>query len=274
MEPIGPETKAFDPLPLYVGHVSWAEPSSPPHVTNPHRHPHPELCVVQGSAVLVVDAVEVEIVGPCAFVIAPGRVHTWTISDPFELWVVGLKPGVVDGDGLIARLADAPVPIPDDEFADLLGLLRLARRRFEEQPDRPTRAADLVGSLTRLLGEWSTAPALAGRPDDVVDAFVAAVEQTHGRRIAVGTVARELGVSAGHLADRVSARLGRSPREIIDQHSHAEACRRLTAGASAASVAAGLGFADASQFGRWFKRHAGVTPGEFRTSSRPDPGEG
>ncbi|MEM9202168.1 MAG: AraC family transcriptional regulator [Actinomycetota bacterium] len=270
---IGPETKAFDPLPLYVGHVSWADGHEPPHHTDPHRHPHAELCLVQGRAELEIDGIVDSIVGPSAFVIAPGRVHTWTISEPFDLWVVGLKPGVIDSDGLVARLAEQPTVIPAPDLDDVIAMLRLARRRFEEQPERSVRAADLVGSLVRLLGEWSPARAATSRPDDVVDAFIAAVEQAHGRRISVRTVAAEIGISAGHLADRVSSRLGRSPREVIENYTAAEASRRLTAGASGASVAAALGFSDPSQFGRWFKRIAGVTPGAFRASARPDQGE-
>ena len=48
------EVRAYDGLPLYVGIAEW-EAADTVVQTDPHRHPHPELCIGRGPATLTLD---------------------------------------------------------------------------------------------------------------------------------------------------------------------------------------------------------------------------
>ncbi|MEM9564510.1 MAG: helix-turn-helix transcriptional regulator [Actinomycetota bacterium] len=265
-----PSLVSYENRPLYVGHVVWDAGSSEP--TSLHRHPHHELTIARGSATLLHDFDDVPLSGTAAILMAPGALHRWTVEGPLELWVVGISPGSVpQRSSQITDLSTRGlVAIPDHEADDLFGLLRLAKRRFEEAPDRPGLVANYVQALLDQLTAWASAdrPRPGDRDDDLAGRFIAAIA-SFDRRRTVGEHASALGVSPGHLATVVRARTGRAPKDLIAQRLVLEAKRRLAHGNdSAAAIGRQLGFVDASQFGRWFQRHTAETPGGFRASVR------
>ncbi|MEM7340085.1 MAG: helix-turn-helix domain-containing protein [Actinomycetota bacterium] len=262
--------RAFDATPLYVGHARWTD--GLPIVTDAHRHPHPELSVAIGTATLTHDFEDVAVSGMSAVVIDAGVVHQWTITEPFELWVVGMTPGAVADQGaMVERLVAAGVvSIPDIEADDLVAMIRLAKRRFEEQPTEPGRAATFMPPFLGQLVDWAQTPdqsragTTATVADDLVSRFLLAVSASPRERT-VARFAADLGVSAGHLSALVKERTGRTPKQVLTGRTVLEAKRLLSnTTESAAAIAAHLDFVDASQFGRFFREHTGCTPGQFR----------
>ncbi len=153
------------------------------------------------------------------------------------------------------------------EIDDVVALLRLARRRFNDDPRRPGPAVDLVSGLVRMVLGWATpgGDGTGGRDRRLAREFLAALEADGGRARSVTVYASRLGLSPGHLTSVVSASLGRAPKELIADRLVNEAKRLLVVeDLGAAAVAHQLGFSDPSHFGRWFRRHTGVTPGRFR----------
>ncbi|MEM7273709.1 MAG: AraC family transcriptional regulator [Actinomycetota bacterium] len=254
--------------PLYVGHVVWGETAN--EHTSLHRHPHHELTIARGTATLQHDFDDVALSGTAAVLMAPGVLHQWKIDGPLELWVVGISPGSVPGRSQeIAALSWTGLfPIPEEEADDLFGLLRLAKRRFEEAPDRPGLVARYIQTLLDQLETWAVAgwPRPSDHDDDLSRRFIAAIAE-FDRRYTVAEYASALGVSPGHLATVVRARTGQPPKDLIAQRLLLEAKRRLAhSNDSAAAIGRQLGFVDSSQFGRWFQRQAAETPGGFRAS--------
>ena len=87
--------------------------------------------------------------------------------------------------------------------------------------------------------------------------------------VSVSTVAREIGVHPIHLARVFRAHFGDSVGAFLRRLRIEWAAARLAASESSlAEIAAGAGFADQSHFTRTFKRHLGVTPGQFRSARR------
>ncbi|MEM9653742.1 MAG: helix-turn-helix transcriptional regulator [Actinomycetota bacterium] len=264
----GPSLVSYENRPLYIGHVVWGAGSS--ETTSLHRHPHHELTIADGTAVLHHDFDDVPVSGTTAVLMAPGVLHQWTINGPLELWVVGISPGSVRerSEKMAGLSLSGLVAIPGQETDDLFGLLRLAKRRFEEAPDRPGLAANYVQTLLDQLETWAVAdrPRSGDRNDDLAARFIAALAE-FDRRHTVAEHAAALGVSPGHLAAVVRARTGNAPKDLIAQRLLLEAKRRLAHSTdSAAAIGRQLGFVDASQFGRWFQRLSGGTPGGFRAS--------
>lgn len=78
-----------------------------------------------------------------------------------------------------------------------------------------------------------------------------------------------LHISAGHLSEVVKAQSGKPASAYIQERLVLEARRLLFhTHRSVKEIGFDLGFADASYFNRFFKRETGLTPAEYRASSR------
>lgn len=113
-------------------------------------------------------------------------------------------------------------------------------------------AEDVVGHL-RYRGETVLA-----------DVF-AVIERRHGEPLSLRDVAREVGMTPGHLTTIVRRRTGRTVQEWITERRMAES-RRLLAGTDLPiqQVARRVGFADPGYFARLFRRAHGTSPRRWR----------
>ncbi|MET4138090.1 helix-turn-helix domain-containing protein [Pedobacter sp. UYP1] len=85
----------------------------------------------------------------------------------------------------------------------------------------------------------------------------------------VSEYASLLNISAGHLSEVIKSQSGKPAIKHIHERLALEARRLLFhTGSSLKEIAFDLGFSDASYFNRFFKRECGVTPVEYRTSTR------
>lgn len=99
--------------------------------------------------------------------------------------------------------------------------------------------------------------------------FHAAVERDHAVTRRVEDYAAALGYSPRTLTRATVAATGRTAKQYVDDRVLLEAKRLLWhSGLSAREVAARLGFADPSDFTKFFRLRAGETPGAFRGRSR------
>ena len=95
------------------------------------------------------------------------------------------------------------------------------------------------------------------------------IDQGFRQRWPVEHYARELGVSAGQLGRICRQAIGQSPLDAINLRVLHEAQRELVyASLSVKQIAAELGFDDEAYFGRFFKKHTGLKPTEFRDKAR------
>ncbi len=102
----------------------------------------------------------------------------------------------------------------------------------------------------------------------VVERFRAAVDARFRERWSVDQHADALGLSAGQLSRLCRAVLGVSALDVINARIVHEAERELVYSTlSIKQIAGVLGFADEAYFGRFFKKHAGQTPTEFREAA-------
>jgi AraC family transcriptional activator of pobA len=107
-----------------------------------------------------------------------------------------------------------------------------------------------------------------------VERFKALVEEHFRERWAVARYAATLNVSAGQLGRLTREVLGCSPLDAVNQRIVREAQRELVhASSGVKQVAAALGFDDDAYFGRFFKKHTGLRPGEFRQAGRRQVGK-
>jgi AraC-like DNA-binding protein len=116
-------------------------------------------------------------------------------------------------------------------------------------------------------------PAPADAPDpghggDIYTRFLQEIEGSYASTRQVEDYAARLGYTAKTLTRASLAATGHSAKHIVNARVLLEAKRLLVyTDRTVLSIATRLGFTEASNFGKFFTRHTGVTPLEFRKAS-------
>jgi len=105
------------------------------------------------------------------------------------------------------------------------------------------------------------------RKENLVKNFTQLVQKQFKSQRNVNTYAEQLSITPKYLTETVKEITGKTAGEIIDDFVLLEAKLLLDNPAlSIAEIADELHFSDQSFFGKYFKRHAGVSPKEYRHS--------
>ncbi|MFJ8477553.1 helix-turn-helix domain-containing protein [Kitasatospora sp. NPDC094011] len=160
------------------------------------------------------------------------------------------------------------------------------RPRSAEAPASARSDADLTGALLRqllgaLLIRTARLPDPTGRPGaaapgtgvapgtEVYGAFRRELERSFATTRAVEDYAARLGYSARTLTRACLAATGRSAKQLVDARVVLQAQRLLAhTDLPVAAIGRALGFTEATNFGKFFARETGGTPGDFRRAQR------
>lgn len=239
----------------------------------PHRHADfvQVLLVHSGQVAITFDGREQAMAGPAAVIVPAGVVHGFR----FAADVVG---HVVTLDADFARRApDAADPLRRALTVGQSGPLEpqparraawLAAEMLSLQSDR-TSADPLLLALAETLARCvaQAVPATGPAPDTRLDRFVQLVEVHFRSHRDLAFYARALGTTPRTLARLTAARLGCSPMDVVHRRLAREAHRLLRyTNATAAQVAAELGFEDPSYFSRFYLRLTGRRPAQDRAA--------
>ena len=96
------------------------------------------------------------------------------------------------------------------------------------------------------------------------------IEDEEISKLRLHLIAAELGLHPVHISRTFRRRLGCGMVEYFALARLRQAARAMHAGNSLADAAAVAGFADQSHMTRQFKRAYGVSPGQWRTLTRPE----
>jgi len=205
----------------------------------------------------------------------PGQVHQFTTQPGLDATVLLFTPELLpprggDGDPL-ARLLDDPfapaswLPTGEDEEAII------------------TEVTQLVIDRTRLAAGDGVPPELLRHQLAVLLMRTAALTRPAGSRLLarfhqeltgsfpvsrrVEDYASRLGVSVRTLTRACLTATGRSAKQVVDARVALEAKRLLACSdGPVAGIGRQLGFDEPTNFGRFFARETGQTPGEFRAA--------
>lgn len=161
--------------------------------------------------------------------------------------------------------------LTDEQFERVCGLVDSISRRRRQ----PSLFIDsiVLGMVQVLLfelmdayaGQVSEASVEGSRSDTVFVRFLSALAQHFRSEREVNFYASELRLTPRYFASIVRARSGLSPGAWIARFVVSEAKTLLSQpDASIKEVASRLNFPNQSFFGRYFKQHTGLTPGEYR----------
>lgn len=247
-----------------------------------HQGLHQILWIVSGPAEIALDETRERRKGPVAVVIPPGVVHAFRFSRETDGHVFTFNPrAMIEGDvpatGEALRHLFATPRILD--FEPGAAATRRIASLFEDLADEFS-ASDSAGSPVPLwLGRslvWRLARESARQSNEarhggsraaLFTRLIVLIEAHHREHWPVSRYAHELGVTSERLNRLTRAETGQSALDLVHARLTREACRRLTyVAAPISKLAFELGFDDPAYFCRFFKRHTGFNPRDYRRS--------
>ncbi len=247
-----------------------------------HRHQNLCQCILLGAgqATVDLDGRQGPVQGPAAIIIPAGTVHGFRFSPETQGHVL-----TVDLDRLLALTAPShQVPIHrlfcaprivdlqlDQPFVDRASQLLSALLHEFHQPDSIGTpiggwlAMSLLSMMAHKTATHAPADPHVGEDPHRLRKFRLSLESNLLKHWPVARYARQLSLSETSL-NRLCRRLtGHTAFDLIQQRLALEARRRLMyVAAPVTALAAELGFKDAAYFCRFFRRHNGMSPGEYR----------
>jgi AraC family transcriptional regulator, transcriptional activator of pobA len=247
-----------------------------------HRHTVLSQCVlVTGGPVSVaLDDVRSALMGPAVMIIPAGTVHSFRFRADTQghvltvdlARVLGMAPDIHRAP--IESLFSMPRAVDLREDPQLAARLTQLLERLALEFSQPDSGTAPVGSWLACCVLWILAMGTAaqgnselhgGHDAERLRRFRHLIESQYLRHWPVKRYARHLALSETSL-NRLCRRLaGSTAFDMIQRRLALEARRRLVyAGNSVSGIAGELGFKDPAYFSRFFRRHSGVSPNQFR----------
>lgn len=213
----------------------------------------------------------------------PGQVHQFGAQPGLDATLLAFHDSALPGSADLSALrhlvndpfaAACWLPTGEDEEAIVAEVSQIATdcHRYGEGPGTEDDIAttllrhQLAVLLVRIAG-LSPLPPTASAATDLLRRLRAELERevVHRR---VERYAQRLGCSVRTLTRACLAATGRSAKQLIDERIALEGKRLLaTSDLPVAEVGRRLGFDEPTNFGRFFAREAGQTPGAFRAAA-------
>lgn len=254
----------------------------------PHKHDAliQILYMTQGSAEVLLDNTKVWMKAPCLLWIPAQTVHGFSFSQDVNGPVVTAAQRPLEA---LVNVAGAdllpairrPATIALDEASghaeSLLPLfLAIEREAHVQAMGQLTAGMALLAAIcvqmARLSHVAQPAPlSTHSRKTLQIEKFRALVDENYKQHWPIQSYAEQLGITPGQLSRLCREVLGVSSLDIINARLVHEAQRVLVyTGNSVKQLAYMLGFADETYFGRFFRKHTGLSPREFRAKAMQD----
>lgn len=227
---------------------------------------HVLLIPTAGTGVHEIDFCRYPIAPGWAYHVQPGQVHEWDLDSTFSATVITAGP-----ESCPPGLFSPAEPTPDVDLGPTAAVVAavaadLLRESTAPEPDRLVLLASTVLLFHHVARAGATSGALAPpAQSEVLRLFRAELEVSFAETRSVSDYARKIGTSTKTLSRATTGLVGASPKELIDQRVVLEARRLLGHSTeSASAIGTMLGFSEQTNFTKFFARHTGLSPQEFR----------
>jgi AraC family transcriptional activator of pobA len=246
-----------------------------------HRNLFQILLIEQGGGEMTFEAARLPFAAPAAILVPAAVAHGFRFQPNVTRgWVLSFTE---DAAGLLAdragealsrlrALAVQPI-VPIAEDAERSRLSALCAELFEESSlaregyrlaMRGLLALIAIG-VARLAASRARTGSVTLQPADATVARLRALVDEFFRRRQLGFYAEQLGMTVDRLNDQVKRATGVTAGHLVRQRVLSEAKRQLVFTAQPIQdIADELAFSDPSHFARFFRKHTGTTPHEFR----------
>lgn len=252
-------------------------------VLYPHRHNFYEVLYLEkGSGIHTIEGKRYEIRTPCVFFLSPGQSHELTLSSDIEGYIfIFTSEFYLQNQKNKSRLLEFPFFFsPDGDAPPLLlydydnvlfikSLFSMASNQLikNENPDTELFCSVLDLILLTCRGMYPSTRMTTGKSKSyiLVKRFLLLAEEHFQDNITVEEYARKLGITAHHLTQVVKQATGKTTMEVVQEKAIAEIKRLLKHSTmSVTEVAEVMNFSDNSYFTKFFKKHTGQTPLQYR----------
>jgi AraC family transcriptional activator of pobA len=247
-----------------------------------HRNLFQILLIEQGGGEMTFEAARLPFAAPAAILVPAAVAHGFRFQPNLTRgWVLSFTE---DAAGLLAdragealsrlrALAVQPI-VPIAEDAERSRLSALCAELFEESSlaregyrlaMRGLLALIAIG-VARLAASRARTGSVTLQPADATVARLRAlVDEFFRKERQLGFYAEQLGMTVDRLNDHVKRATGVTAGHLVRQRVLSEAKRQLVFTAQPIQdIANELAFSDPSHFARFFRKHTGTTPHEFR----------
>lgn len=240
------------------------------------------LLVSAGSGRHTVDFVDYPVAPGAVICVRPGQVQQWHLDNDVDGQLLLISPVALPQSGAaqgfqerdMLRLAQWPTHawIASEAGAQITSSAERLGGDFADF-DGSARDIQLIrhGLMILLLrlAKWHAATGAISDAAAVTHGayrmFVQALEQSFAVEHSLQFYATRLGYAASTLSRACMRMEGRSAKQVIDRRVALEAQRLLAHGdAAVASIGNRLGFSEATNFIKFFRRMTGLTPAAFR----------
>ncbi|MFD2244722.1 helix-turn-helix domain-containing protein [Pontibacter ruber] len=252
-------------------------------IQKPHKHNFfIVLIITQGTGIHTVDFKEYQVEPNTVFFMAPGQVHSWQLSDDTDGFILFFTPEFylltyphkkLFSFPFFNGLLHSPVltfGIPERDL--LLGLVGSMQHEFIQQQllkeDVLRDYLDiLLISLTRMYRLHYKEEFFAVSSLSQLQLLENLIDRYYKEHKPVSFYAEELNLTAKQLNEISKRSTGKTPTELIQERLVLEAQRLLVhSDLTVSQVAMELGYFDNAYFFRFFKKHVGKTPEQFRNT--------
>ncbi len=247
--------------------------------TFPHRHSYFHLFwVTQGNGRHMVDFRDHAVRDRSIFIVAPGQIHFWAVEPNttgflfnFNAEIFAGAPGGASAqdEQLRLRVQGCPAFYPDAAQARAIdGIIELIAAEYCQPGPDSTQVVTHLFQVLLLRILRIEQPDEVSRPGTAIglaQRFCMHVERQFRHSCAIVFYAEILHVSERTLAEATKRALGKTPKEIVQDRLLLEAKRLLIhSDMAVADIAFHLNFEDPAYFGRFFRKRAAMSPGEFK----------
>lgn len=255
-------------------------------VRTTHRYEfHTLVCVTNGVCTQVVDFRSISCAAGSLLVLRPGQAHNYGHDENWDGWNVLFRPEFVlpvsttPSDLKFAvdleRLPEH-ITLSGNDLGTVTDAIEQMREDTQIDAPRDDLHALLHHQLHALLTRLSILQGRQRTHEPVISPalqrfkrFQQLVEERFARWHQVADYASQLGYTDKSLARAVEAAMGMTAKAFIAARINLEAKRLLVhTDLSVATIAEKLGFGEATNFSKFFKREAGCTPAQFRQRQR------
>lgn len=244
----------------------------------PHRHPHMTqlFLLQQGSGMVRLDGVEHNFSAPCVIIIASMCVHEFNWSSDIKGSVLTCSNALLQrsnatGNNQVLETQIISQPLYFDQLIHVLKIVSLEYQQASLSLHRDHSFEAMMQLVITWISRQTQHDPVSDhgkRKQPLLTQYQELIDEYYAEHWHVADYAKTLNVTAPHLNSICRRHANTNAQQLIHRRVILEAKRNLTYTVLTVNqVSDSLGFQDPGYFNRFFKRHTGMTPKQYRNQS-------